>query len=106
MTQFTIHTVDTAPPDSRAALEALRQEVGFLPNLAATMAESPTLIEGFTTLRTILGGGPFTAVERETIAAVAFTTIANYAHNLTGCAVDQPFQPQVWTLPASRRRSA
>jgi hypothetical protein len=49
MTQFTIHTVDTAPPDSRAALEALRQEVGFLPNLAATMAESPTLIEGFTT---------------------------------------------------------
>ena len=41
MTRFTIHTIDSAPSDSRAALEALRQEVGFLPNLAATMAVSP-----------------------------------------------------------------
>ena len=190
MSRFPIHTVDTAPPDSRAALEALRQDVGFVPNLAATMAESPTLIEAFTTLRRILGRSAFAPVERETIAlavsfqndceycmaahstfakmsgiseralealraggnppderlralatytrhliatrgyatgeatqgfldagfapaqalgviaAVAFTTIANYAHNLTGCALDEPFHPQAWTLPASRRRSA
>jgi len=190
MSRFPIHTVDTAPSDSRAALEALRKEIGFLPNLAATMAGSPTLIEGFTTLRAILGHSSFTPVERETIAlsvsfendcaysmaahslfarmsgisepdlealrvgaqppderlgalatytrhviatrgyataqatqgfldagftpahalgviaVVAFTTIANYAHNLTGCALDPPFQPQVWTVPASSRRSA
>jgi hypothetical protein len=60
MSWFPIHTVDTAPSDSRATLEALRQEVGFLPNLAATMAESLTLIEGFTTLRKILGRSSFT----------------------------------------------
>jgi hypothetical protein len=67
MSRFPIHTVDTAPSDSRAALEALRHEVGFLPNLAATMAESPTLIEGYTTLRKILGHSSFTPVERETM---------------------------------------
>ena len=190
MSRFPIHTVDTAPSDSRAALEALQQDVGFLPNLAATMAESPTLIESFTTLRKILGHSSFTPVERETIAlsvsfendctysmaahstfarmsgisdpalealraggdppderlsalatytrhviarrgyaageatqgfldagftkaqalgvivAIACTTIVNYAHNLTGCALDPPFEPQVWTLPASSRRSA
>ena len=79
MSRFTIHTIDTAPADSRAALEALRQEVGFLPNLAATMAESPTLIESFTTLRKILGHSSFTPVERETIAlSVSFENDCTY----------------------------
>ena len=190
MSRFPIHTLDTAPAESRSALDALRQEIGFLPNLAATMAASPTLIEGFTTLRSILGRSSFSAVERETIslvvsfennctycmaahstfakkagisepalealraggqptderlralstftrhvlntrgyatveatqafldagftpahalstiAVVAFTTLANYAHNLTGCAIDPQFQPQLWTPSASSRKSA
>jgi AhpD family alkylhydroperoxidase len=190
MSRFPLHTIDTAPADSRAALEGLREELKFLPNLAATMGGSPALIEGFTTLRRILGHGSFTAVERETIAlsvsfandsvypmaahstfarmagisepdlaalrgggippderlaalatytrlviatrgyaggeetqrfldagftpahalsviaAIAWMTLSNYTHNLTGCALDQPFQPQAWTSPASSRRSA
>lgn len=79
MSRFLLHTIDTAPSDSRAALEGLRQEIGFLPNLAATMAESPALIEGFTTLRNILGRNTFTAVERETIAlSVSFANDSTY----------------------------
>jgi len=154
------------------------------------MAESPSLIEGFTTLRRILGRSSFSPLERETISLAvsfendctycmaahstfakmsgisepaleavragghppdkrlsalttftrhmvktrghataeatqdfldagftpahvlgvlvvfAFTTIANYAHNLTGCALDPQFQPQAWTPPASSRKSA
>jgi AhpD family alkylhydroperoxidase len=153
----------------------LKNQIGFLPNLAATMGESPTLIEGFTSLRSILGRSTFTPIERETIslavsvandcsyciaahstfarrygaseqlidvllageppadarigrlatyvrdllsnrghasdaaqqgmleagytradlleviAVVAFTTIANYAHNITHCPIDPPF---------------
>lgn len=41
MSQFHIHTIDSAPAESAAALHALEQGLGFIPNLAATMAESP-----------------------------------------------------------------
>lgn len=68
MTEFTIHTVEAAPTASRPVLEGLQREVGFLPNLAATMAESPTLVEGFTTLRAIVRRGSLTGPEREAIA--------------------------------------
>ncbi len=159
-------------------LEELKNEVGFVPNLAAAMAESPALIETFVTVRKILARSAFAPVERETIslavsvandcsyciaahstfakmagmpdvsldalragaspsdarlaalaeytrhllanrghatedakdafvragftraqlleviAVIAFTTIANYAHNITHCAIDVQFQPR------------
>jgi uncharacterized peroxidase-related enzyme len=187
MPQFPVHTLESAPPASRPALGGLQKEVGFLPNLAATMSESPALIEGFTTLRTILGRSLFSPLERETIAlsvsfentcsycmaahstfakmqgvsegvleslrlgetpddqrlaalatytralvtskghvsdaakqavlaagftpahvlevvaVIAFTTMANYAHNITQCPIDRPFQPQAWTMPIVTR---
>lgn len=68
MSEFPVHTIDTAPPASRSSLQGLQQEIGFIPNLAATMADSPTLIEGFTRVRTILGQSAFTPLERETIS--------------------------------------
>jgi uncharacterized peroxidase-related enzyme len=67
-TTFEIHTPQTAPEQSRAALEGLQKEVGFLPNLAATMGNSPTLIDSFTTVRKILAQGSLSGVERETIS--------------------------------------
>lgn len=70
MTDFPIHTAGTAPAGSRPILEALASEVGFVPNLAATMAESPTLLEAFTTARSIVRRGTFSGPERETIALV------------------------------------
>jgi uncharacterized peroxidase-related enzyme len=159
-------------------LEELKKEVGFVPNLAAAMAESPALIETFVTVRKILARSTFPPMERETIslavsvandcsyciaahatfakmagmadasldalragatpadarlaalaeytrhllanrghaedeakvallgagftnaqlleviAVIAFTTIANYAHNITHCAIDVQFQAQ------------
>jgi len=68
LTHFPIHTIATAPEESRPALEQLQKEVGFLPNLAATMAESPAMLRAFTTLRSIYAGTSFTGVEREVIA--------------------------------------
>lgn len=47
MHYYQIHTLDTAPEQSRPALQALQQAVGAIPNLAATMAGSPALIKGF-----------------------------------------------------------
>jgi uncharacterized peroxidase-related enzyme len=185
-TPFPVHTIDSAPDASRPSLEALQKGVGFLPNLAASMADAPALIEGFVTLRSILGRSSFTPLERETISLVvsfgndcsycmaahstfatrqgateemleslrggrtphdrrlgalaeytrqllanrghasdgavrtlmeagftraqaleailviAFTTVANYAHNVTKCAVDAAFQAQHWEVPTLR----
>lgn len=70
MSKFQIHTIDSAPGGSAAALRALEGALGFVPNLAATMAESPALVSGFVDLRRTLAGGELTGVERE-IAALA-----------------------------------
>ena len=63
MSQFQVHTIDSAPADSAASLRTLEQALGFVPNLAATMAESPTLVNSFVDLRKILAGGELTGVE-------------------------------------------
>jgi uncharacterized peroxidase-related enzyme len=185
-TAFPVHTIDSAPDASRPSLEALQKGVGFIPNLAASMADAPAFIEGFVTLRSILARSSFTPLERETISlavsfendcsycmaahstfatmqaateetleslragrtpsdrrlgaltiytrhllanrghasdeavralqeagftrpqaleailVIAFTTVANYAHNVTKCAVDAAFQSQNWEVPTAR----
>ena len=75
MSKFEIHTIDSAPANSAAALRALEQGLGFVPNLAATMAESPALVCGFTDLRKTMAGGDLTGVEREIVALA--TSIEN-----------------------------
>jgi alkylhydroperoxidase family enzyme len=44
---FRIHTLESAPEQSRPGLQGLTQAIGFLPNVAATMAESPALLGAF-----------------------------------------------------------
>lgn len=63
---FEIFTKESAPEGSRAALRQLEQSVGVVPNLAATMAGSPALIQGFVNLREINGKeSGLSAQERE-----------------------------------------
>ncbi len=186
MTTFPVHTIESAPAASRNSLEGLQKEIGFVPNLVASMAESPSLIEAFIAVRSVLGRSAFTPLEREvislavsfendctycmavhstfakmqgasaelleamraggtprdrrlgalaaytrhllasrghasddakralldagftraqlleTIAVIAFTTIANFAHNVTECTIDSKFEPQSWSVPARR----
>ena len=47
MTDFTIHTIDTAPERARAGLNAAQQKLGFIPNMMAILAESPVALEGY-----------------------------------------------------------
>lgn len=79
MSQFQVHTIDSAPAESVASLRALEQGLGFVPNLAATMAESPTLVNGFVDLRKILAGGELSGIEREIVAlAVSLENDCDY----------------------------
>jgi alkylhydroperoxidase family enzyme len=44
MANYPIHTIATAPEGSKSALEQLQQAFGVLPNIAATIANSPKLV--------------------------------------------------------------
>jgi AhpD family alkylhydroperoxidase len=64
---FTIHTTQTAPEGSREALAALERNIGFIPNLAGTIAGSPVALAGFVALQTALRGSRLSALEREVV---------------------------------------
>jgi alkylhydroperoxidase family enzyme len=50
MSQFTIHTVKSAPNKSKGQLEESLKAFGMIPNLHGTLAESPELYKAYTTL--------------------------------------------------------
>jgi AhpD family alkylhydroperoxidase len=66
-TDFTIHTAGSAPEPARAPLATLEQAIGFIPNLAATIAGSPAALAGFVGLQGALRTSRLTAVEREVV---------------------------------------
>ncbi|SDJ39464.1 carboxymuconolactone decarboxylase family protein [Lutimaribacter saemankumensis] len=47
MTDFTIHSAETAPEESRPLLETSQKTFGRIPGLHAVMAEAPALLEGY-----------------------------------------------------------
>src|SRR5687767_7418443 len=71
MSRFPVHTIDTAPEHSQAHLLSLKQAVGMVPNLAAGMAESPALLEGFLSVRDIYQRGTFSGAEIQVLSLTA-----------------------------------
>jgi len=61
------HTIDSAPAASKAGLEAVRRQLGFIPNLFATFAESPTLLSGYLALDGAYNKGSLSPVERQVV---------------------------------------
>jgi hypothetical protein len=59
MITYPTHSVDSAPENSKPLLRGLQEDLGMIPNLAAAMAESPQLLQGFLAIRDIYQGGPF-----------------------------------------------
>jgi len=66
-------TDQTAPEASRPVLGAVRKAYGFVPNLLATFANSPTTLQGYTTLDGIWEKGTLTSVERQLVLLTAST---------------------------------
>lgn len=77
---FTRHTADTAPAASQPILAAVKAGFGFVPNLQATMAESPELLAGYSTLWDLFGKSSLTTTEQQ----VVYMT-ANFEHGCTYC---------------------
>ncbi|SDX32633.1 carboxymuconolactone decarboxylase family protein [Litoreibacter albidus] len=67
MTDFTTHTLEPAPEAAKPILREALKGYGFVPNLYATMAEAPTILEGYTTLSNIFGKADLSETERQII---------------------------------------
>lgn len=69
MTDFELHTIESAPETSKPQLEHSQQVYGFVPNLHAEMAESPALLEAYRTIGNIFDTKTqLNATERQIIA--------------------------------------
>ena len=67
MHTYRIHTLESAPEKAREALQRLQQNFGMIPNLAATMAGSPTLVNGFVGALVNFLGGSFSGGQRQAL---------------------------------------
>ncbi len=68
---YTTYSIDNAPDKSKKLLEAANSKFGFVPNLLATMAESPALLEGYMTLSNIFSSSSLSATEQQIILLTA-----------------------------------
>jgi len=67
MTEFTTHTIESAPEGSKPILKAVTEKFKFLPNLMGNMAEAPATLEAYTTLSGIFGKADLSETERQII---------------------------------------
>ena len=67
------HTVSSAPADSKSTLEAMQKAFGFIPNMFATIAESPAAVNGYVALENVLAKGTLSSAERQLL----LTTISS-----------------------------
>jgi alkylhydroperoxidase family enzyme len=60
-----ITNLNSAPVESKPILDGITEDLGFVPNLAATAAASPTLLRAFDALRRAVGAAELDPVLRE-----------------------------------------
>ena len=68
MTSFPIHTIETAPEESKETLRHVRETLGMIPNLAAGMAESPTLLRSFFAVRDLYAQGTMSPLDIQVLS--------------------------------------
>jgi uncharacterized peroxidase-related enzyme len=67
MSIFPVHTLETAPEESKAPLEALAKAFGLIPNIAGVIANSPVLMRNFAQYFGAVHGGTLTEGDIQTL---------------------------------------
>ena len=67
MSDFPIHSLETAPEKARARLVSAETRFGFLPNLLAGLAEAPAVLDGYLTLADILDTASLSEAEKQVV---------------------------------------
>lgn len=73
-----LQTLASAPSGSRPLLEGVQKSLGFIPNLFATFANSPAVLEGYLGISSAFGKSSFNATEQQIIAISA--SVENECH--------------------------
>jgi len=88
MSLQTLHTPSTAPAESHNILLGYLDRFGFIPNVAAVMAQSPATLKGYVETYELLGKTDFTPAEQQLIfLAVSRANLCPYcvaAHSTVG----------------------
>lgn len=81
-------TAENADADTAAMLHAIKAKIGMLPNLHATFAQAPSVLNAYLAFADALGSGQLTDQQREIVAlATAQANQCHYcvsAHSLLG----------------------
>ena len=118
MHTFPVHTLDSAPEQSKPSLRALQGAFGMIPNIAGVMSTSPVLIGGLVALFQKVHGGSFAeqqiqvllltnAVTNACSWAVAFHTVLALKEGVGGrllCYVSAPDGVSIELMQGSRPR--
>jgi AhpD family alkylhydroperoxidase len=71
MSRLTLHTLDSAPEDSRPYVEKAIANNGYLPNLIGVLANAPVALETYLTVSGINARASLTLAEREVVQITA-----------------------------------
>lgn len=86
MTQFTVHTIESAPAGSKDRLQSVNKAWGFVPKLHGMLAESPVALEAYDELFGLVAKSSLTPVEQQ----VAFLAV-NVYHGCEYCTTGHTF---------------
>lgn len=67
MTQFTTHTLESAPAAARPLLEGAKAKLGFIPNLYGNLAEAPAALQAYFDLSAQFEKTSLIPVERQVV---------------------------------------
>jgi uncharacterized peroxidase-related enzyme len=71
MTKIELHNAETAPDGAGDVLSAVKQQLGFVPNLFRALANSPTALSGFTGLLAAYENTSLSKGERQLVQLAA-----------------------------------
>ena len=77
MTNFPVHTIESAPEGSKPALQKLQSAFGMIPNLIGAMSTSPVLINSLVGLFGNVHGGSFTEAQVQVVLLTDAVTNAS-----------------------------
>ena len=67
MTEFTVHTIETAPDGAKPLVEGATQKFGFTPNLVGVLAESPTALKAYLDVAGAVTQSSLTPTEQQVV---------------------------------------
>lgn len=78
-----LHTIESAPETSVESLKAIAKNLGFIPNIFAVIAESPSALAGFLALNSHFADSGF-SVEEQQIIQLATSTENSCVYCVSG----------------------